>query len=236
MMERWEHSLFKTLLTFCRISEITHRVGSGQWCSSHHSWGNGYDHEIVLHPITDLATLLGILFFFAYGETKHNKKPMTKMMRCWTSVFALEKRLTQGSFNNRKVRFFWPLKKKNEVFPFLSMVFAAFFQRFSSRGHGNRRRNRRRHGRRLEPRFGSAKGTPSQEGCGDSDLKIGRTTQPKTTEAITVYLYITLYITHLYVFFVYFFVRWFSGFTIAWVFFQSLDSKSTSSHAKRWCH
>jgi hypothetical protein len=131
MMERWEHSLFKTLLTFCRISEITHRVGSGQWCSSHHSWGNGYDHEIVLHPITDLATLLGILFFFAYGETKHNKKPMTKMMRCWTSVFALEKRLTQGSFNNRKVRFFWPLKKKTRF----SLSFPWFLQRFSSVFH-----------------------------------------------------------------------------------------------------
>ena len=139
---------------------------------------------------------------------------------------------------NRKVRFFWPFRKKTEVFPFFSMVFPAFFQRFSSRGHGNRRRNNGAMAGALSPASDPPKAPPARKAVAIPTwkLKIGRATQPNKTEATTVYLYITLYITHLYVFFVYFFVRWFSGFTIAWVFFQSLDSKSTSSRAKRWCH
>ena len=175
------------------------------------------------------VTLLGILFFFAYGETRHN--------------FTDDKNDEMLNFRSicpRKKTNTWKFQKIAKFDSF--DPFPWFFQRFSSVFHPlametDGATDGAMAGA-LSPASDPPKAPPARKAVAIPTwkLKIGRTTQPKTTEAITVYLYITLYITHLYVLFVYFFVRWFSGFTIAWVFFQSLDSKSTSSHAKRWCH
>ena len=106
------------------------------------------------------VTPLGILFFFAYGETKHNfTDDKNDEMLNFRSICPRKKTNTWKFQKIAKFDSFDPLEKK----PRFSLSFPWFFQRFSSRGHGNRRRNNGAMAGALSPASDPPKAPPARK-------------------------------------------------------------------------